>query len=249
MILIGLLIIINLPIAVSTSSYSLLNEECGINNNLQAYYIGIDGDDSQDNMYSIIYLETIGVIYVGWDLTTLLLYACKIRVFYHLFKKTHKSHVYKRILSILHKIFILTIFYEISSLFFVALFGITHAILSNTMWQRVIGALINAANAIAISISIYLMMEHNRRKYLLFLRLVHKFRFDWICCKYRFIVMDQIEYIEEDTDEETNERKETIEYETKDLTVPNFPNPGDLYPDKTEPTVTVEKGPISTYID
>ena len=95
-------------------------------------------------------------------------------------------------------------------------------------------------------------MQPNRRKYLLF----HKLKFHWICCKYTYIVIDQIKYIEQyeytdfdDNEQERTERKETIDFETTDLTVPNVPNPGYIYPGKTEPTVTVERGPSSAYLD
>ena len=58
-----------------------------------------------------------------------------------------------------------------------------------------------------MSVSMYLMMDHNQVQYVKFLKLIKFFRLHWICCKWRMLVIDQLEAIQ------ANERNEDEEVE------------------------------------
>ena len=107
-----------------------------------------------------------------WDFTTLSMYAIKIR----LFRKYIKTQplVYKRVSSILYKIFILTLFYEMVIVFWTIL-GVLQFIGDVFRSQLVLFASYFASDFIicSVSYSMYLMMDHNQQQYIKFLRVIY----------------------------------------------------------------------------
>ena len=68
----------------------------------------------------------------------------------------------------------------------------------------------------------YLMMEYNDGEYLKFLKVVHYWKLHFICCKYRFIIKDQLKELQEFHDEDDGDvvmKDETIG-ETQDASLP-----------------------------
>ena len=84
-------------------------------------------------------------------------------------------------MGILHKIIILTFLYWISVI--VEILAGLSEITSHI-------ALVVAS--VAVSASMYLMLDHNEAKYQKFLYVIVWMNLHWICCKWRFIVMDQL---------------------------------------------------------
>ena len=61
----------------------------------------------------------------------------------------------------------------------------------------------------------FLMMEHNKDKYMDFLVVIHRFRLHYICCKWRHIVTDQVMEVEDNmTDVIQTKRQKTMDTET-----------------------------------
>ena len=46
---------------------------------------------------------------------------------------------------------------------------------------------------VSVSISMFLMMDHNTCEYTKFLKLIKRLRLNWICCYWRHIVNDQLQ--------------------------------------------------------
>ena len=66
------------------------------------------------------------------------------------------------------------------------------------MMYYLIGTLFLSSSIWSYTYSMYLMMSHNEEEYVKFLRRIYWFKLHWICCKYRFIVSDQLEEIDGD---------------------------------------------------
>lgn len=148
--------------------------------------------------FNIQWREIWGIILAGfyliWDLFTLSLYVYKIRAF-RKFSESHKNEaVNKRISSILHKIFILTMFYEIVALMVILLMIPAEYVFDFSIWVTydLIACIISPTFLYAM----HLMMEHNKERYFEFLQRIYYLKLHWICCKYRYIVIDQIEEFE-----------------------------------------------------
>ncbi len=69
-------------------------KKCGINKNIEFYYQSVDCGSTTNFTF---FFSVLAFVYFVWDITTLLLYVCKIRSF-----KRYKSEnviIYSRILS------------------------------------------------------------------------------------------------------------------------------------------------------
>ena len=114
MIIIGISLIINWPLSLIIPGYfNLINSKCGINSKFEYYFVPVKTFSFK---YPYAWMVATASCYFVWDITTFLLYYYKIHAFRHLIKDKDQGLVYKRILSILYKIFILTMFYEIFTL-------------------------------------------------------------------------------------------------------------------------------------
>lgn len=105
MIIMGIIIIIYGPISIIFAPHiTAFSPDCGINKELEYYYIS--ADPQWDKNDARILFAIAGILYIIWDVTTLISYAVKIRMF-RKYKETQPI-VYQRVLSILYKIFIVT---------------------------------------------------------------------------------------------------------------------------------------------
>ena len=48
------------------------------------------------------------------------------------------------------------------------------------------------SGSVSITYSMYLMMDHNQTEYVQFLKFLRWFKLHWICCKWRYIVHEQL---------------------------------------------------------
>ena len=187
MIIIGILLIINFLLINQFG----LKSECGINANWDYYhstqlfipYL------SHTEIGSVWTVSTI-FLYLIWDIATLLLYIFKIIAFKRMLQK--QPIVYKRVLFILSEIFILTIFYEIALLFAIIITAITSALLLGTVWYGMISMTLYVFVIVSINYSMHLMMEYNVKQYIKFLKLIYYLRCHFICCKFRFMIIEQL---------------------------------------------------------
>eukprot|EP01084_Bolivina_argentea_P148921 260258_1 len=129
---------------------------------------------------TFIGVPTVGIIYLLWDFTTLLLYVAKVRSFRKY--KTEQIDVYRRIMAILNKILILTFVYEI-----MVIFGFFVMVIAATNLQNgAVFVILYAANwgcvTIVYSFSMFLMQEHNVKEYKKFLKLLYDMKLHYICC-------------------------------------------------------------------
>ena len=161
--------------------------KCGINSKFQYYYTTI-GD------YPWIVLTGSIVVFLGviWDITTLALYLFKIRLFREY--KDAEPAVYKRILSILYKIVILTVFYDIS----MSITALCILVTRYLPWLEFITTSIATAQTVTFSLSMYLMLDHNVKQYTIFLRFIHRCKLYLCCCCYGYMVVEQLNDLDQD---------------------------------------------------
>ena len=178
----GFLILINGPLShLLSHNVGLLRSECGFNANFEYYFTTFDLTDFDGFLWYVI----TNLVYNVWDISTVLLYAIKIR----LFRKYQKTQpmVYERVMSILYKIFILSIFYEIINFLCIPVMIIMYFIGIDTLNLMVLIAPFNVAFVM------YLMMDYNHKKYVKFLNFMHKYKFYLCYCCCRYMVIKQLE--------------------------------------------------------
>ena len=137
-----------------------------------------------------------------WDLVILLMYLHKIWQI----RKAHKSkenRVWDNVLSILHRIVIITVFYTICSLFLSILFTLSRLTLSSEnmlidaiVYELETYGIITATNLLYF-FSILLMMQHNTHIYVVFLCFLRRFHLKYCCfCCYHKMVDQQLAELE-----------------------------------------------------
>ena len=156
-------------------AYVLWPIECGIQSDgtaKLAYYELLDGD------YLFVLRIINGVLLVAMDAMTVLLYWCRIRSFKQ-YQNEKNNDIYTRILSILHRMLILTYLYLITTfslVVMVAISGRREPFLFNPF---------------VYSISMYLMMDHNTLEYIQFLRIINRLKLYLCCCCCYQMVLDE----------------------------------------------------------
>ena len=132
------------------------------------------------------------MLYWIWDLSILFMYMYKIKSLQEN-DKTNEPKTNQKVMFILNKITILTLFYQIigfSSRIFVRI--ITQLFDFNQVVIIIIFQFIASTITLSWAYSMYLMMDHNQRKYLKFLSIIKHLKFHWICCCWRYKVIDQL---------------------------------------------------------
>ena len=186
MIVIGRLIIINWPLTlIFSDKQTILKAQCGLNHNHEYYANSADPMFENGEPIWIWSLMT-GLVYLLWHLFTLALYAYKIREFHF------EPIIYKAQLTLLYRIFILTLFYEIVSFIAIIIIAVLATSSSNKAVRNAMMSLFFNFSIISVSFSMHLMMDHNRKLYIKFLRLIYYLKLHHLCCKYKFIVTDQL---------------------------------------------------------
>ena len=144
------------------------------------YYNGCEGGTNQYG-----YLAYFAFLWFWiWDLLTLILYVIKIKQIKRsqAIRNQNDDTVYKKVKFILYKIVLLTIIYEIKTLFGA---GLT-VIFGGMQIISILSPIIVAMDALMAVFVMYLMIEHNNDEYIRFLTL---FR-GCCCCCFRWIFND-----------------------------------------------------------
>ena len=218
-------VLINIILLLSTVfNHPIFLKKCIINDKLQLIYYEIDTVIFDNDVIRYIALFTMALLYPLWDLTTLILYILKIRTIRkrNIHQPDEQEIIQQRIMMILYKIMTLTIFYMVIAITMVFIMGAVVLIFGSDSIISVI-SISFALNFISfiISYTMYLMMDHNEKKYILFLDLIKMVRAHWLCCKWRNIITDQFnDEIEIDGDDKNNVNVDKpIEFETTDASI------------------------------
>ena len=180
--------------------------KCGYRNDLSFFYrfrersILFDGHTWEDKrvMYITFLWNAANVVSsFMWDLTVLLLYSYKIRKIAAVCK-SKQDGVWDNVLFILHRIVIITVFYEVFAAFLGSLWLVCLLLFtSNETATSFIVAGGTACWIIHFSFCMFMMMDHNTKTYFHFLCLLRRFRLKFLCfCCCHKVVDRQIEHLE-----------------------------------------------------
>ena len=187
MIIFGIVIFAIHSISSMFDNTSGLNAKCGINSKFEHYFYQINNNHEMLTFYGIF---ISALLYVLWDLGTLALYMAKIRMF-----KTYKTSepiVYKRISSILYKIAIITLFYDITSLILLVLSLILYLLCTQSQWFCWATDVTARSSTILYGVSMMLMMDYNTELYARFLRCIYRMKLYLCCCCCSFMVIEEL---------------------------------------------------------
>ena len=176
---------------------NVFSRKCAINDDMDFSQYPLDIPHFKG---TVILSGIFGTIYLIWDITTLLLYTWKIYQFKTMKDMDQSSEVFLRITMILYKIITLTLFYEIMA--FLGAFSVAIALSAidvDSLMFPVIQSIPNGLVSFSISLAMYLMMDHNKDKYVQFLRILRFCGLHWICCKWRNVVLDQLKELDDDS--------------------------------------------------
>ena len=167
-----------------------LNSQCILNDKLELSYYPMEIPTFSAASLSA---SISNILYVSWDLVTLLLYIYKIRSFHQYRNK--ESVVHKRIISILHKITILTMFYEFTALLVIIVMILVFVLDPDQAVDIATFYVPSYLVSIAVSYSMFLMMDHNLEIYIKFLQIVRFLRLHYICFCWKHMVIDQLDLL------------------------------------------------------
>ena len=160
---------------------------CGIDDKYQAYHT------NSQTMRHPKFASRASVIALGifiiWDFVTLMLYIHKIRMFTTYCNP--ETQIKNRILSILHKIAIVTLFYHFMELLILVCIRLISTL-------TVIDSTVTVINFIALlyNYSIYVIMDHNEKSYQLFLNILFKSKLYFVCyCCCKPMIIQQLDDI------------------------------------------------------
>ena len=178
--------------------------KCGYRNDLSFFCqfreksILFDGSTWEGYSLHSIWSIANGLSVLMWDLTTLLLYSYKIWQIGAVYK-SKQDGVWNNVLFILHRVVIITVFYQVFE------FGVFLAwrlpslplLVSNKMVLNLIGAGVQGFWIMVFSFCMFMMMDHNTKAYFHFLHFLRRFRLKYLffCC-YHKMVDQQIEHLE-----------------------------------------------------
>ena len=159
----------------------------------------LDGDSRSEEQFILIFhlwhftVSTVGQI---WDISILFLYFFKIYSFRKLYGRKDDG-VFSKLLFILYRIVIVTVFYQLTSLILAILYNVLDYVpwpsLMEWPMHFVRNQLFPAMFSILISFCMFLMMEHNTDSYVAFLQCIRVSRLDTLCfCCCRRIVHQQL---------------------------------------------------------
>eukprot|EP01084_Bolivina_argentea_P187653 323173_1 len=200
--------------------------QCGINKHAQFYtnnkqlFPDLNSTHQSMRPRNMWFAGQTGV-YFCWDMLTLLLYVIKLKTFKKF--KTENITIYKRIVRIMYRVLILTLFYEMVG-FIVIILGMLASIYippNYKDWMHVINQLSQLVISTLYTYSIYLMLEHNTSEYIKFLKFLNYVKLKYFCCCYHYVVVDQLEQLTVDNSkvESTNDESNatSTKYETEGI--------------------------------
>ena len=148
----------------------------------------------EDGMVWIRYLWLFvhRILILSWDTATVLMYCWKIWEIGRIYKSKY-DHVWVNVLSVMRRIVTATALYQmciaVTTVLHFGLFVIPFPEHMDSAVFIMQNALFPVLVNIAMSLSVYLMMEHNTDAYAAYLRCLHRFRLKYVClcCFHRMI--------------------------------------------------------------
>ena len=150
----------------------------------------IEFERAKDYVTTII-LATSVFIYLSWDIVTLCLYINKIKAFKKF--KSVSPMIFKRILNIMYRVCVLTLFYEIG----LVMSTVPLIISTIIMFPAWLSILLGSFPIIFVTSSMFLMLEHNTQEYGSFLRVIYRIKLHYLCCCYRRYIIEYITEMDE----------------------------------------------------
>ena len=188
----GIFIIINVIIYIFFEIEHPIH--CGLNHG--GYKFKTSQSVSLSSFVRLIWFLVYVILFIFWDLFTFALYLYKVRSFRKY--KAENKIIYNRILSILYRIMILTLFYQIMSVFISILIVIVLETVYYENYEE-IGLILNEMLSLLPSIlfcyTMYLMMDHNTMEYTSFIKCIYFTKFHWICFCFKGIISHQFEQL------------------------------------------------------
>lgn len=134
---------------------------------------------------------------IFWDFLTLILYIIMVFKLKNQFTTSESNPVYDRIMAILHRILILTIFYEIIGL--TTVFTHIYYITNPTQFTLILDGTINGLLCIALSFAMLFMQQHNTVEYKKFLKVLYTLKcHNCLCFCFRSRIKNEVElYLKE----------------------------------------------------
>ena len=188
MIIIPIICMVNYSISNLLKDRTGLNNKCGVNTDLEYYSYSINRVE-HENIVLISAMISF-LVYIIWDIAILILYILKIRLFKN-FEESQPA-VYQRIMSILHKIVILTLLYEVTILASIIIFAAIYPFLAGSLFSILSTSILQNIASVSVAYSMCLMMDYNGKQYEIFLTMILRFKLHFICCKYRYMIIDQL---------------------------------------------------------
>eukprot|EP01084_Bolivina_argentea_P079316 143899_1 len=192
MYLFGILIIL-ISILFPAFSYNILY--CGINK----YYRYYPKDEFllTDQFPGNIryWFKTLPIIYILWDTMILTLYVVKVCTFKQRKQCAQNEKISNRIMFILRRVLILTIFYEIPVFLNIIVIFVYHKFgpeeNNGLIILRITYFFLWGLTSICLNISIFLMQQHNDNRYRIFLVVIHKLCN--ICCCFKYNITEALQ--------------------------------------------------------
>ena len=192
-------------IAYTTLAYPLVTQ-CGYRSDLTFFHEDsnslldsiVESAAQKDTTTAIWFIATITTFHI-WDAATLLLYCWKIWRFGKIYKSTENG-VWTKVLVILQRIFIITVFYSVCGVILLLWMAMILAMAFMETGDAVIWLLRDNVIPVLVhvlwSFSMYLMMEHNTTAYVRFLLIIRRFKLDYLCfglCCFHGMIDRQLE--------------------------------------------------------
>eukprot|EP01084_Bolivina_argentea_P239039 401708_1 len=179
---------------------------CGINSEYQSVevYTGQRFRNPENTIYFRINITLYLIVSFLWDSTTLCLYVMKIIALRKFVSQ--KPNVYKRIMSTLNRILLLTIFYEITWIFHLFASVFYSSQLDHGVFLSLLNEFAFGLSQIVTSYSLFLMQEHNNCQYYKFLKCTYCIGiYHILCCCFKSYVENEIEMNKERHSSTNNE--------------------------------------------
>ena len=190
----GLMVIMYMSAVLFGDDYWVFYTKCGYSESWEYYYYYQSQRKISFNekTASLLFYSSV-IVGLIWDGLTLFLYIFKIKQL-NIYQDRGKI-VYKKIISILHKLATLTLLYQFAVLFIFLIQTTLHGILTReSLYYRISSGFIGTFSSLPFTMSMYLMLDHNKKSYLRFLRCIYHCKLYIICCFCRNIVTEQIDY-------------------------------------------------------
>ena len=171
--------------------------KCGYNTNYDLYRQPLITPSYNEASYILISIVFIALL---WHFSILYLYIRKVKQFHESTPKADKKGtetVYKRVRLILHKITTLTLFYLFIGTCSITALTAKWSVFGNQSAEYSVANAIWSGTILSYSLTMYLMMDHNKNQYFIFVKAVYWAKLHWICCCYRYIITDQLEGLDE----------------------------------------------------